>query len=98
VRPAVDEALLVEAYEGFFNCLREPVVHREVFARPVDAGAEAAHLVGDGVAVLVLPLPHTLSESLAAELLAGGFAFGGELTFDHHLRGDAGVVGAGDPD
>jgi hypothetical protein len=27
-----------------------------------------------------------------------GLAFGGELALDHHLRGDAGVVGAGNPD
>src|ERR1019366_2359492 len=55
---AIDEALLVEADEGLFDGYVEVVVHGEVFAGPVDARAEAAHLIGDGGAVLALPLPH----------------------------------------
>ena len=40
-----------------------------------------------------LPLPDALDEFLAPEIEAV-FAFGGELALDHHLRGDAGVIGA----
>ena len=41
----------------------------------------------------VLPLPDALDERFAAEVVAM-FALGVELALDHHLRGDAGVVGA----
>ena len=64
---------------------------------PVDGGTEALHLVEDGPAVEFAPAPDTLDEGFAAEFFAGR-AFGGELTLDHHLGGDAGMVGAGDPD
>ena len=42
------------------------------------------------------PLPHALDEGLAAQLLAR-LAFRGKLALHHHLRGDAGVIGAGNP-
>ena len=45
------------------------VVHGEVLARPIDGGAEAPHLVGDGGAVLALPRPDPFGEGLAAEVL-----------------------------
>ena len=51
----------------------------------------------DGGAVGLRPAPDALDEGFAAEVFAGG-AFGGELALDHHLGGDAGVVGAGDPE
>ncbi len=97
VGSAIDEALRVEACEGFANRNRKARVHGEVFALPVDGGAEALHLVENGFAVLVAPLPDAGLEGFAAEGLAGD-AFAGELALDHHLRGDAGVVGAGNPE
>ena len=72
VGAAIDEALLVEADEGLAHGDGEVVVHGEVFALPVDGGAEALHLVEDGAAVVALPLPHALDEGFAAQLLAGG--------------------------
>ena len=44
-----------------------------------------------------LPLPDALFEFFAAEVAAVD-AFLGELAFDHHLGGDAGVIGAGKPE
>ena len=97
VGAAIDEALLVEADEGLFDRDAEAVVHGEVFAAPVDACAEALHLVEDGAAVVASPLPDALDKGLAAELLPG-CAFVGELALHHHLRRDAGVVGSGNPE
>ena len=94
---AIDEPLLVEPDEGFTDSDGEVLVHGEVFALPVDGGAETLHLAEDGSAVVALPLPDALDEGFAAKLLAGG-AFLGELALDHHLCGDAGVVGAGKPE
>ena len=88
----------MEADEGLSNSGGKVVVHGEVLAGPVDGGAEAAHLVGDGTAVLALPLPDALGEGFAAHLFAAGFAFGGKLLFDHHLGGDAGVIGTRNPE
>ena len=93
---AIDEALMIEADEGFADGNRQALVHGEVFAAPVDGDAEALHLLEDGAAVMLLPLPHALDEGFAAEFLAR-CAFFGQLALDHHLRGDAGVVGARKP-
>ena len=97
VRAAVDEALMVEADEGFAHGEGAGLVHGEVLAAPVDGDAEALHLLEDGSAVVTPPLPYALDEGLAAQLLARA-AFLGQLALDHHLRGDAGVVGAGNPE
>jgi hypothetical protein len=96
VSAAIDEPLLMQADEGLAHGDGQVLVHGEVLALPVDRGAEALHLVEDGAAVVALPLPHALDEGLAAKLLAA-LAFGGQLALDHHLRGDAGVIGAGQP-
>ena len=95
---AVDEALLVEGDEDFADGGVEAFVHSEAFAGPIERGAEGAKLVGDGAAGFGFPLPDALEEAVAAHLLAGFVAFGGEEAFDDHLGGDAGVVGAGLPE
>ena len=68
---AVDEAFVVQANEYFGDRSREVGVHRELVARPVHRGAEAAHLARDGAAGLRLPFPHALDERLAPEVAAG---------------------------
>ncbi|MNN26403.1 hypothetical protein D3C81_1399080 [compost metagenome] len=90
---AVDQAVLVQAHEGFLDRLGEALVHGEALARPVHRGAEAADLPGDGAAGLFLPLPDLLEELLAAEVVARQ-VLRGQLALHHHLGGDAGVVGA----
>ena len=98
----VDQALFVQAHKGFGDDFGELVVHREVFAAPVHAVAHAAHLRGDGVARLLLPLPD-LSDKVLARLGrrrphgVAAQALGLELAFDDDLRGDAGMVGARNP-
>ncbi len=93
---AVDQALLIKAHEGVGDDLRELVVHGEVFAAPVHAVAQAAHLRGDGVAALFLPFPDLAGEGLAAQVVAAHALFL-QLALHHDLRGDAGVVGARHP-
>ncbi|MDT4818223.1 hypothetical protein FQZ97_513140 [compost metagenome] len=89
----VDQAVFVQAHEGFLDRIGQALVHGEALARPVHGGAEAADLPGDGAAGLVLPLPDLLQELLAAQVVTGD-ALGGQLALHHHLGGDAGVVGA----
>ncbi len=68
-------------------------IHREALARPVGRGAEAAHLLGDGVAGIFLPLPHFFDEFFAAQIVARD-ALRVELALHHDLRGDARMIGA----
>ena len=99
---AVDQALLVQAHEGLSDDAAQLVVHGEVFAAPVHAVAHAAHLRGDGVARLFLPLPHLGDEVLARLGWGGAHVVAADalllqLALHHDLRGDARVVGAGHP-
>ena len=68
---AVDGAVVVHADEGLGDGAAHLGVHGEDGALPVDGAAEAAHLVVDGGAVLLLPLPDLLHELLAAVVVAG---------------------------
>src|SRR5208282_5072963 len=97
VLAAIDQALFIEADEDFAHGAGKIFVHGKIFAVPVDRGAETLHLVEDGAAVVALPLPDTLDELFAAEV-AALLAFLGEVALHHHLRGDAGVIGAGQPE
>ena len=92
---AIDQAGLVERHEGMDHGLAQALVHGEALAAPVRRIAEPAHLADDGAARLRLPLPDLGHERLAAELAPALVAARGrELALDHHLRGDAGMVGA----
>jgi len=71
-------------------------VHRELFAAPVHRATEAAELAGDLAAAFCLPLPHLVDEVLAA-VIGALVLLRLELAFDHHLRCDARMVGADDP-
>ena len=93
---AVDQAFFVQAHEGLGDHLGELVVHGEVLMVPAHAVAHAAHLLRDGGAGLLLPLPHTRDEILAAQVVAA-LALVLQLALHHDLRGDAGMVGAGHP-
>ena len=100
---AVDQALFIQANKGFGDDAREFVVHREVFAGPVDAVAHASHLGRDGVAALFLPFPYPGDEVLARlqRRCAHGVAADSlrlQLALDDDLGRDAGVVGARNPD
>ena len=90
---AVDEALLVEGDEDLAHGARQPGVHREALAAPVEREAHQPELLQDLAAALLLPLPDALLELLAAEVLLL-LALLRELALHHHLGGDARVVEA----
>ena len=58
---------------------------------------EAAELAGDLAAAFRLPFPHFVDEGVAAEIGAGD-ALLREVALDHHLGGDAGMIGADHPE
>ena len=93
----VDELFLIEVDEGLAHGLGAGVVHREALALPVAGAAERFQLLDDAVAELVLPGPDFVQEALAAQVEAG-LALVAQLFLNLYLRGDAGVVIAGQPE
>ena len=94
---AVDQALFEQLDEDMAHPFRVGGVHREPFAAPIARATEPFELLDDDVAVLGLEIPDALEKLVAAEV-AAGFALGfAEFALDFRLGGDAGVVGAGQP-
>src|SRR5882724_4889849 len=73
---------------------REPLVHGEAFAPPIAGGPKALELANNGVTGFLLPFPYALDEGIAAHGSPVRFLSLLQLALDHHLGGDAGVVGA----
>ncbi len=90
----IDEAGAIKLHEHFAHRAREALVHGEAFARPVAGGAEPPELLRDGAARLGLPRPHLLEEFFPPEHAPRRLLPLHKLALDHHLRGDAGVIGA----
>ena len=93
---AVDQALVVQAHEHFLDGIRAALVHGKALPLPVTAGAQLFQLADDAVAVLGLPVPGALQETVAAHHLLGQ-ALGTHGLHDLGLSGDGCVVGAGHP-
>ena len=93
---AVNQALLKQAHKSFGHRPGQLGVHGEVFAAPVHTVAHAAHLGGDGVAAVFLPLPHLFQKRFAPEVVSADLLFL-QLAFHHDLGGNTGVVGTGNP-
>ena len=96
VLAAINQPFFIQPDENLAHRARKILVHGEVFAVPVHRRAQPLHLVENGAAVMLLPLPHPLDEFFASQI-AALLAFAGQLALDHHLRGDAGMVGARQP-
>jgi hypothetical protein len=90
----VDEAGAVEIDEHLAHRARKPLVHGEALARPIARRAESLQLIDDQTARLDLPLPDAAHELVAAERAAVRLLALHQLALDHHLGGDAGMVGA----
>ena len=93
---AIEEAALVQLHEGPDHGLRKALVHGEAFIGPVHGAAQATQLARDRPAAFRLPVPDLGDEILAA-IVGALFALRIELTLHHHLRRDAGMVGAHHP-
>ena len=91
VRTAVDQPLVVQSDEGLAHGARESGVEREALTPPIARRPQAAQLLRDDAAVLLLPLPHALLEGLAPDRLTRQPVFRQRL-LDLQLGGDAGVV------
>ena len=91
---AVDEPFAVQINERGAHRFAGALIQGEAPARPVARRPQALDLLVDPIAVLVDPLPDQIDERLPAQVVPR-LVVRGELPLDHHLGGDAGVVGAG---
>ena len=94
--PAVNELLLVQAYEHLAHRPRQAVVHSEPLAFPVTRASQALQLFQNRAPVALFPGPHACEELLASQLVAVE-SFLGKTAFNHILRRDAGMIGAREP-
>ena len=90
---AIDQPLAVELHEYLRDGFRQALVEREALARPIAGGAEPLQLAHNRPTRFRLPRPDAIEERLPAQR-PPILALLGKLTLDHHLRGDAGVIGA----
>ena len=97
VLAAVDETPLVQADEALGHGTGQAGIHGEPLPGPVAAGTHSLELVHDPAAVLLLPGPDVLQELLTPDPSAVHSLLG-KVPLDEHLRGDSGVVGAGQPE
>ena len=93
----VDEALVVKLSKDLRDSFRATLVERKALTRPVCRVSEHTLLMNDRSAILLLPLPDAIQESLAAKILATLAFFLKSLFYDI-LRGNAGVVCAREPE
>ena len=80
--------------KGFLYSAGEAFVHGEAFAFPVDGVAQAAHLLGDGVARLFLPFPDFFNKLFSAQFFSAWQFCCSQFALNHHLGGDTRMVGA----
>jgi len=96
---AIDETFFVKVNEGLEDGVAKLFVHRETFARPVAGATEFLQLLDDDAAVFVFPFPNFFLKFFAAKVIAMfDNALFLERFLDDGLGGDAGVVGAGEPE
>ncbi len=94
---AVDQALFIEPDKGVEHGFAEAVVQRKALALPVTRDAHALLLGGDAVVVFVFPVPHFAHKLLRDPSSWRERPCSASCALDDVLRGDAGVVRAGDP-
>mmetsp|Transcript_40170 Transcript_40170/g.96285 ORF Transcript_40170/g.96285 Transcript_40170/m.96285 type:complete len:738 (+) Transcript_40170:1120-3333(+) len=94
---AEDLALLVEAHEGFLHGGAQHLVHGEPLSGPVHGYTDTPELKLNALAVLLLPIPHALQESLASVIMPGLLLVRQQLLLHHGLGCDARVVHPRDP-
>ena len=95
---AANQAVGEHAIEGGADGPRASFVQREAGAGPVARASDAFELFEDKVAATFAPGPDAFDEAVAADVVAGFALLLEHPPLNHRLGGDAGVVGAGQPE
>ena len=93
----INQALFVQRDKHLTHGLGAPLIHGEPGAVPIAAGAQLLLLLHNAVAVLLLPGPYPLQEFFPAQVVAGQPLLHPQLLFHLDLRGNAGMIDAGNP-
>ncbi len=94
---AIDQLLPIQGDEHLAHRGRQPFVQGEALATPVARRPQPTKLPDDLAAGRRLPRPDPLDKGFTTQVAAADVAGGGELPLNDHLRGDTGMVGAGQP-
>ena len=92
----VDQALFVQFHKRRCHHGGHLRIHGEVLMLPGHRIPHTPHLLGNGRARLFLPFPHFGDKIFASQVVAR-LASSLQLSLDHNLRRNAGVVGAWHP-
>ena len=87
----------MQANEDRSNGFRQTLIHGKAQAGPIAGSPEPFQLLEDRIAGLLFPGPDPFNERVSPELRSMG-AFFQELTLDHILSSDAGMVGSRKPE
>ena len=95
----IDKLFVIKLYKDFGNGPHHLVIrgavfaHGETFARPITRRTKPLQLIDNQPARLFLPGPNPFQKGITAHLAARRLLAFGELTLDHHLRCNTGVIG-----
>ena len=95
-RAAVNKSFFVKGHKCLTNGDREPFIKGEAGAVPVTGGPQTADLVEDLAAVFFFPFPGAAQKFLAADVIPFDTFFSKGF-FHQHLRGNTGMIRAGNP-
>ena len=95
---SIDQTVLEHLEECLTHCLGTNIVQRETDASPVTTGSDALELAEDSLFVSVLPLPDSLNERIATDVIASQAFFFLHPLFDHGLRRNTGMICSGHPE
>ena len=94
---AIDQALVVKGDKDLAHGCRKAIIQGEALARPVATGPQSTHLTGNRAARFGFPGPNLLNKGFAPKVSPPHIARLRQLTLDHHLGRNPGMVGAGQP-
>ena len=93
----VDQSVTEHLEERSTNGLAADFIQREPYSTPIAARTDLLELIQNASLVLILPLPDTFDQSLAADIVASQFFLFQHPAFNDRLSRDARMVGARHP-
>ena len=93
----VDKTIFIQPNKDFTHSRGEPFVHGKTLAPPITGSSQTFQLLNDLASGLFTPLPDPVDELFATDCMTIK-TFGSELSLNHILGCDAGVIGARHPE
>ena len=94
---AVDQSFLIKVDKHLAHRAGATFVKGKALARPIAGSAQLFELTGNSCLIFIFPLPNALQKFFAPQIIAGQSLFFAQALLYLNLRGNAGVVGSGNP-